>query len=137
MRNRPRRGPRTRAMKRCEAERARLSRQKVEQVRTLRREATDEERALWKALRARQRGVKWRRSHPILGWVVDLYCPACRLVIEVDGGVHDTRRPADAERDAVMRRAGLDVIRVRNVDVTTALEAVLAHIDAAVAARRG
>ena len=54
--------------------------------------------AAWKLLRDRRTlGFKFRRQVPIGHYIVDFYCPEIRLIIEIDGGVHD--RPEQAERD--------------------------------------
>jgi very-short-patch-repair endonuclease len=60
----------------------------VLRARSLRREMTLPEGMLWQVLRQRPEGFKFRRQHPIGRCVVDFYCPAARLVIEVDGEAH-------------------------------------------------
>ena len=49
---------------------------------------TDSEAALWRALRASQPGVAFRRQVPVLGFIVDFLAPSVRLIVEVDGGYH-------------------------------------------------
>jgi len=56
----------------------------------LRKKATDTERILWPHLRNRNfAGYKFRRQHPIDNYILDFYCPAARLAIELDGGGHN------------------------------------------------
>jgi very-short-patch-repair endonuclease len=62
-------------------------------------------------------GFKFRRQHIVAGFVVDLYCPAARLAIEVDGPVHESQQHYDEARDAVFDSLGIAVIRVSNDDV--------------------
>jgi very-short-patch-repair endonuclease len=63
--------------------------------------------------------MKFRRQHPIGPYVADFYCPAAKLVIEVDGLVHDFAGPADHDerRNAYMRELGLEVVRIPASDV--------------------
>jgi uroporphyrinogen-III synthase len=107
-------------------------------ARRLRNHATPAERQLWCHLRTRRcAGLKFRRQSPILGWIVDFYCPKLRIVVEVDGGYHDEprQREADDYRDGVMRRAGLLVLRFSNARVLTDTARVLDEIAAAAGAR--
>ena len=65
-------------------------RNKLEVKRRLRLEMTPAERVLWEKLRARQfLGLKFRRQHGIGRFVADFFCPSRKLVIEVDGEIHD------------------------------------------------
>jgi very-short-patch-repair endonuclease len=91
----------------------------VMRARQARREMTLPEGILWQILRTRPRDLKFRRQHPIGSYIVDFYCAAVRLVIDVDGGSHDMGdRPAhDVRRDAWLRQQGLRVIRFDAGDV--------------------
>jgi len=63
---------------------------KLEIARHLRRKATPAERHAWSLLRRRGiLGLKFRRQHPLCGFIVDFYCPRLRLVLELDGGSHE------------------------------------------------
>jgi very-short-patch-repair endonuclease len=108
---------------------------KVLLSRVMRRQPTQAEARLWSALRSRQLGGwKFRRQHVVVGYVVDFYCADLRLVVEVDGRVHDQLRPDDEARGADLRRAGAEVVRFSNDavlyrlhDVLTALAHRCAH----------
>jgi very-short-patch-repair endonuclease len=67
-------------------------------------------------------GLKFRRQHVLHGFVVDFYCVAERLVLELEGDVHDgpARAGYDAARIEFLEAAGYRAIRVRNRDVTRA-----------------
>ena len=95
----------------------------------LRRTATPMERHAWSLLRDRSMlGFKFRRQHVLRGFIVDFYCAAQRLVLELEGDAHDgpDQRAYDAARAEVLEAPGFRVVRVRNGDVTRAgLEAVL------------
>jgi very-short-patch-repair endonuclease len=82
----------------------------------LRRNMTAPERLLWSHLRAGRLGVRFRRQHPIGPYIVDFYCPAARLVIEIDGEVHNTpdNRRADEARERWLQARGLHILRVNN-----------------------
>ncbi len=69
---------------------------------------------LWALLRRSPAGVRFRRQHPIGPYVADFYCPTAKLVIEIDGMVHDTAEAAarDRERDEFMRGLGLAIVRI-------------------------
>jgi len=107
----------------------------VLRARDLRRAPTPPEFRLWQILRHRPDGLKFRRQHPFEGCTVDFYCPAAKLVIEVDGDAHGMgdhpRR--DAERDAWLQSEGLKVLRYDAADVMRNVEAVVISILAACA----
>lgn len=78
---------------------------------------TGAEAILWSMLRNRQLdGLKFRRQAPIADTIVDFACHEIRLVIELDGGVHDLHEARDAARDERLRVAGYTVLRFRNAE---------------------
>nr|WP_083925655.1 endonuclease domain-containing protein [Sphingomonas sp. Mn802worker] len=81
---------------------------------------------LWQRLRRRAAGVKFRRQHPIAGYVLDFYCPALRLAVEVGGEAHDRgdRPQRDTRRDAILDANGLTVLHLAAVDVLRDPDAV-------------
>ena len=90
-------------------------------ARQLRRAATPAERYPWSVLR--KRGVlslKFRRQHVVHGFIVDFCCVAERVVLELEGDVHEGsgQEAYDAARVGVLQAAGYRVVRVRNRDVT-------------------
>ena len=95
----------------------------------LRQEMTPGERVLWQHLRRNQlAGLHFRRQQVIDGFIVDFYCHAGRLVVEVDGSSHEGREGYDAERDGILAARGLRVLRVSEAEVHHRLTAVLARI---------
>ena len=91
---------------------------KLELARQMRREQTEAERVLWRAMRGRTLGgFKFRRQHVVAGFLADFYCPAARLAIEVDGEVHNSHQDYDQGRDAVFRSLGIRTMRFTNDDV--------------------
>jgi very-short-patch-repair endonuclease len=87
-------------------------------ARRLRREMTEAECVLWECLRAaRLGGWRFRRQHPVDRFVLDFYCPAARLAVELDGAQHHTvdGLARDTERDDWLRqRHGITVLRLDN-----------------------
>jgi very-short-patch-repair endonuclease len=80
---------------------------------------------LWQRLRGKQGGLKVRRQHPIGPYVADFYCSATRLVIEIDGSVHDApdRVDRDLVRQRFMEENGYNVLRVLASDVLKDVDA--------------
>jgi len=104
----------------------------VRAARRLRQEMSLPEVLLWQRLRRRAGGPKFRRQHPIAGYVADFYCAEAKLIVEIDGEAHNRGdRPA---RDEVRREAlidlGLTVLHVPAAhvlaDVDVAAEAIVA-----------
>jgi very-short-patch-repair endonuclease len=108
-----------------------VSRQMRQAARSLRSESTPAESILWEALRGgRLDGLKFRRQHAVGRVVLDFYCASHRLVIELDGAVHEM--PDQSERD-LARTQWLEehrcrVIRFRNDEVINDLSLVLERI---------
>ena len=84
---------------------------------------------LWQRLRGHALGVGFRKQHPLGPYVVDFCCISARLVVEVDGAVHDGDRAAsDHVRDQFIRENGFRVLRVRASDVARDIDGVVAAI---------
>jgi very-short-patch-repair endonuclease len=86
----------------------------------LRHQPTPAERYAWTLLRKRGiLGLKFRRQHVLHGFIVDFYCANKRIVIELDGSVHDreAQQSYDRARAEFLAAAGYRIIRVRNKDV--------------------
>ena len=88
------------------------------------------ERALWSLLRGQRLGVKFRRQQPLGPYIVDFFCEQAGLVVEVDGAPHFPRPDRDRVRDALLRAAGLTVLRVPNREVLEHSDRVLDRIRA-------
>jgi len=102
---------------------------KLEAARQLRQNPTPAERHAWSILRRKGiLGLKFRRQHPLCGFVVDFYCARLRLILELDGDAHGTADQSsyDSARSAWLETHGYVVVRVRNRDVgRDALEQLL------------
>lgn len=100
-------------------------------ARILRSNMTDAERLLWSKLRHKQiLNLQFYRQKPLANFIVDFYCAAGNLVIELDGSQHFTaeHQAKDEQRDQVLQAMGLTVLRFNNHQVLTEIDAVLAVI---------
>ena len=89
-------------------------------AKSLRRKQTPSEERLWKILRnGNMNGLKFRRQHPLSNYIVDFYCHELKLVIEVDGDIHEKPevKKRDEIREAAIKELGITVVRVSNEDV--------------------
>ena len=99
--------------------------------RDLRKDSTEAEKVMWKCLRGRKlQGYKFRRQHPLERYIADFYCHEKRLVIELDGSVHDERMNEnyDEVRTQQLNESGIRVIRFRNELVLNNIDMVLTEI---------
>jgi len=98
----------------------------IEQARQMRKNPTTSEAVLWKHIRQNQlAGYKFRRQHIIGPFIVDFYCPVMRLIIEVDGEIHQQQQDYDSIRDDNLRMMGYKILRFENVKVLNNLNDVL------------
>jgi very-short-patch-repair endonuclease len=102
----------------------------VAKARKLRRTMTPPEVGLWRILRTRPAGLKFRHQHPAGPYVLDFYCAAAKLAIEIDGLAHEMGdNPArDERRDQWLRNRGYRVLRVVATELRDNAEGVLQHI---------
>ena len=84
-----------------------------------RREMTEGETVLWNALRKELKSYRFRRQHPIGDYIADFICLSEKLVIEVDGGYHETpeQQYADQLRTEFLQKRDFRVIRFTNEEV--------------------
>ncbi len=97
----------------------------------MRRIPTEAEDKLWQYLRNRQlAGLKFRRQHSIERFIVDFYCAEAKLIIEVDGPVHDYSKEEDTIRQEFLESQGFRVMRFTNDQVFNSPDDVLKQISA-------
>ena len=99
-------------------------------ARALREKPTHAESILWLYLRKNSLGYKFRRQHPISVYIADFYCHALKLIIEVDGGIHNKIdvQIHDHQRQKHLESEGISFLRFTNEDVETNIEKVVAII---------
>ena len=101
-------------------------------ARLLRSQPTKAEDILWRSLRgSRFHGAKFRRQVPFDRFVVDFYCHAAKLAIELDGKQHEWFADYDAQRTHILETHGISLIRFANVEVEGDIDSVLERIRAA------
>jgi len=98
--------------------------------RELRKNSTKPEQILWFELRHSKLGVKFKRQHSIGGYITDFYCAAGKLVIELDGAIHNTTEAQEYDRirDNYFKELGLKVLRFQNDDAEKNTEQTLEKI---------
>lgn len=96
-----------------------------ERRRELRKSATKAEDILWQAVRRNQLGFRFHRQYSIGGYILDFYCPKKRLIVEVDGPIHELNREYDIQRDKYFIDLDYKVIRFKNEEVENNLESVI------------
>jgi very-short-patch-repair endonuclease len=107
----------------------RVSAKQLEGAKELRREMTPAEKILWKHLKANQlNGLHFRRQQVVHGYFADFYCHQHELIVEVDGGIHETQQEYDAEREEYLIGLGFGIIRFTNDEIMKNLEGVLQKI---------
>ena len=96
----------------------------------LRRQMTPPEALLWKLLQGSPCGVRFRRQYAIGPYVADFYCPSAKLVIEIDGQIHNFEGQADHDvlRDELIREFGVRIERIAASEVMRNATAVAQSI---------
>ena len=100
----------------------------IEFAREQRKNMTPAEKFLWNVLRNRNfEGKKFLRQHPLIYenindrklsfFIADFYCAEHRLVVELDGKIHDFQKDYDEQRDFIINEMGIKVLRIRNEEV--------------------
>jgi very-short-patch-repair endonuclease len=100
----------------------------IDRARELRRNSTDAERRLWRALRSKLPQYKWRRQMPVGPYFADFACFAEKLIIEIDGGQHASAQLYDDRRTRFIEAQGFRVLRFWNNDVMSNADGVIQRI---------
>ena len=99
-----------------------------QKARVLRKTMTKTEIMLWERLRNKQLGVRFKAQHPVERFIADFYCHAAKLVIELDGEIHENQKEYDKGREAEMEKYGIRIVRFRNSEVFENIEDVVERI---------
>jgi very-short-patch-repair endonuclease len=102
----------------------------IERRKKLRKKATYAEKILWKQLKAKQFGIKFRRQYNIGYYIVDFYCHERKLIIELDGSIHGEKEQMlkDMQRQKYLENKKYTVVRYTNEQIKYDLEGVLQDI---------
>lgn len=108
--------------------RDRMPSRKLGFARSMAARPTPSEAALWERLKAGRLGVGFLFQELVLGHIADFYCPAAKLVVEVDGPIHSSpdQRARDSIKDRALRWRGLHVLRL---DTTMTTDQMIERID--------
>jgi len=101
-------------------------------ARELRKNETEAEKSIWSKLNKNQViGLQFRRQHPINIFIADFYCPRLKLVIEVDGSIHEITEYQDHDigRSEFMNDYGITVIRFTNKQILNDLDGTVNQIE--------
>ena len=102
------------------------SKKLLERRKSLRKRSTPEEEILWNELRNNKLGARFRRQHSIVGYILDFYCFKARLIIELDGSLHD--KEYDAIRDKYFKDLNYQTLRIKNSEMQKDLNNVITKI---------
>jgi imidazole glycerol-phosphate synthase subunit HisF len=96
-----------------------------------RNNSTPAEEILWSYLKTKPLGIKFRRQHPYSVYILDFYCHSLKLVIEVDGSIHNLEevKNNDIERQGLLEKDGLRVLRFTNNELIHAYEKVIEDLN--------
>ena len=94
----------------------------------LRRNSTSQEEILWEELRNNKLGYRFRRQHSVGGYILDFYCFAKRLIVEIDGDSHNSTKEYDEVRDKYFSDLGYTTLRFKNKEVDDSLAKVVKKI---------
>ncbi|MCF6348717.1 MAG: class I tRNA ligase family protein [Flavobacteriaceae bacterium] len=100
----------------------------IEKAQEMRSNPTPAEDALWQSLKSKNLDVKFRRQHLIDDFIVDFVCLSKKLIIEVDGKVHDSQQEQDQQRTDILNKLGYKVIRFKNEEVIGNIDTVVSTI---------
>ncbi len=103
-----------------------------ERAKLLRNNLTHAEKRLWSILSNKQMlELHFRRQHPLNRFIADFYCHSIKLVIEVDGGIHqkEERKEYDIGRSAEIEKWGIKILRFTNEQVLTDIDSVKIEIE--------
>ena len=91
---------------------------KMQFARSLRSSQTPSEKIVWEMLRGRRcLGLKFRRQHTLVGYVVDFYCPELKLTVEIDGEIHKFQKEYDEIRQSDIEFKAISFIRIESSEV--------------------
>jgi very-short-patch-repair endonuclease len=110
----------------------------LNRARSLRNAMTPIENILWNHIRKKRlSGIIFRRQHPIGQFIVDFYCHEAKLVIEIDGSIHDSdeNKEHDENRTYELEKSGFKVIRFKNEEITDNIDEVLKILQNEIEAR--
>ena len=106
------------------------SQKKLFLAKLMRKRMTPAEKVFWQAVKGNKvKGLHFRRQQIIKGFIADFYCDKLKLVVEIDGGIHESQKDYDAERDKVIKDHEIRVIRFTNQDVLNDIATIIKQLE--------
>ena len=112
-----------------------LSRQKIypeklAQAKRFRKQMTPAEKVFWEMVRNNKvRGLHFRRQQALDGFIADFFCNQLKLIVEIDGGVHEQQKDYDAKRERILSLNDVTTIRFSNAEVIDNLDMVKQRLE--------
>ena len=101
----------------------------IKLAKKMRKDMTASEKRLWLKLRNKQvGGLRFRRQHPVGRYIADFYCHELKLVIELDGTIHDERKEYDENRNKFLKAGKFTILRFNNDEINDSIDDVLNKI---------
>ncbi|MCH2188244.1 DUF559 domain-containing protein [Candidatus Gracilibacteria bacterium] len=101
----------------------------IDLAREMRQKGTKEEDILWELLRRKQLGgIKFRRQHPFGRYIADFYSHELKLVVEIDGKIHEKQKEYDKIRDEIIQQYGVKILRIQSSEIYDDISSVLQKI---------
>ncbi|MHB1108510.1 MAG: DUF559 domain-containing protein, partial [Lutibacter sp.] len=100
----------------------------LERAKEMRANPTQAESFLWEQLKSKKLDIKFRQQYLIDDYIVDFVCLSKRLIIEVDGNIHESQIEKDFERTKILENKGYKVIRFTNEEVIGNIDEVVSNI---------
>lgn len=104
----------------------------IDRARLLRKNMTEEEKILWQKIKARRfYGFKFLRQHPIIYEIInnerkyfipDFYCAEKKVIIEIDGKIHEFTKEKDKQRETILNDMGFKILRIKNEEFANPYE---------------
>ncbi len=107
-----------------------------ERARELRENMTEAEKILWDELKENKMGVRFKPQHPASIFILDFYCHALKICIELDGEIHQYQKQYDESRTDELKKFGIMIIRFSNEQLYNEIETVLKKIEEVIIERR-
>ena len=110
-----------------------------QRARELRNRSTHAEDILWGYLKTKPHSIKFRRQHPYSIFILDFYCHSLKLVLEVDGSIHNSNeaKASDKQRQELLEADGLVFLRFSNEEIINKFENVIQSIEKFILTKTG
>lgn len=97
-------------------------------ARDLRKNETESEKILWKKFLSRHK-YRWNRQRVIGHFIADFYCASKKTILEIDGKIHNYQKERDKERGNNLKRFGLKILRIKNIEIENNFKDVCKRIN--------